>query len=176
LMLSANPALTPDQLKAALLASTNGRLRGSPGAGAGLVAADRAVKTATNAHFLQGVKRQPYTPSTGNGSINASRGTQIPYTDLNGDDQPDAVAGEIDALGAPWDAANWPNADWSPATWLQSPWADLIGIGSGWDAMPPPARTWPGLVWAPEAWSSKSWSDSGWVSKAWSSKAWSTWN
>jgi serine protease AprX len=176
LLLQANPALTPDQVKAALLASPTGRLRGASGAGAGLVVADRAIRSALDPRFLQAVKAQAYAPSSGSGSIDASRGTQHPFTDFNADGKPDLVTGEIDALGAPWDALRWPRDVWSPETWRASPWAPLIAIGSAWDPATPPERLWPGLIWSPEAWSSKAWSDSMWVSKAWSSKSWSMWN
>ena len=176
MMIDANPGLTPDQVKAALIASAGASLAGELGAGAGLVDAQRAVRFATDPKFLRGVRHQPYVASTGLGSIDASRGTQHAHTAFDSDSTPDLVTGEIDALGAPWDPFGWSGHAWSAATWASSPWNPLVAVGEGWDPAPPPGGTWSGLVWAAEAWLDKEWDDSGWVSKAWSSKAWSTWN
>ena len=55
-MIDANPALTPDQIKGALVASANGALTG-PGAGAGLVDADEALARTTTSKKGKGSGR-----------------------------------------------------------------------------------------------------------------------
>jgi serine protease AprX len=175
LMLDANPDLSPDQVKALLTETASPALRGQPGAGAGLVHASRAVEAAgANARAGTGepVLGSDLPPASGLGSIDSSRGNDKPYADLDGDGVPEQVSGEIDALGNPWDAAEWTARPWRPDTWPDSPWAPLTAIGAGWDAPPPPASTWRGLSWDDDWWTAKSWRDAGWDPSNWLAKSW----
>ncbi len=106
-MLEADPALTPDQLKGILVATAAGTPVGGD-AGAGLVDAAAAVARATPVR--RGPPVEPpranagVVRSSGLGSIEASRGTDPVYADLDGDGVADPVQGETDVLGRAWDA------------------------------------------------------------------------
>ena len=65
-MIGANPALTPDQVKGALLATTDRTLAGADGGGAGLVDAAAAVDLVTSGQPLP-VANRGAVPSTGTG-------------------------------------------------------------------------------------------------------------
>ena len=94
-MIDANPALTPDQVKGALVASANGALAG-PGAGAGLIDADQALSRTNPSKKGKGCgpghsarEPGPRSPRPGLGSIAASRGTEPVVADLDGDGVPE---------------------------------------------------------------------------------------
>ena len=147
----ASPGLTPDQVKAALLRSAYGRLAG-PAGGAGLVDAARAVDLVTESGVAAG-RRAAGPASTGLGSLDASRGTRARRRGRRRRRRArPAVAGEIDVLGAPWDAAGPPRAPldrarrgssrrgrrssrWSsPAAPRRPAWAGPPGPRTAWEA------------------------------------------
>jgi serine protease AprX len=175
-MFAAAPGLTPDQAKAALIATADPALAGRPGAGAGLVDAAAAVEAVAGGAFAG--LWQDWPRSTGLGSIDASRGGQRVYADVTGDGVPENVSGEIDVLGAPWDPAAFASTAWTADTWAASPWSALTAVGEGWQAASRPVATWTGAAWEIDTWTAKRWSDLGWVAKRWSDATWSTgqWN
>jgi serine protease AprX len=169
-MLDVNPALTNDQIKGVLVATADRRVTGA-GAGAGLV--DAAAATAAVMPPKRGrgpvlpVANAGLRPSTGAGSLEGSRGTQHVFADGDGVARP--VAGEVDALGRPWDAAAQAAAVWSGATWAGSPWAPLaIEAGSG----PADRPAAPVLAWDPSYLGARSWPEAGWDAKFWGAKFW----
>jgi serine protease AprX len=179
-MLDANPALTNDQVKGVLVATADRRLAGD-GAGAGLVDAAAATAAVTSRRGpgrgpVLPVANRALVPSTGAGSIEGSRGSEHVVTDLDADGVADPVDGEVDALGAPWDAAAYAAAQWTPATWASSPWAPLaVEAGSG--AVAGPAA--PVLAWDPEYWGADfapgaAWDAKFWGAKFWGAKFWGT--
>jgi len=166
-MLDVNPALTNDQVKG-VLTDTADPL--GTGAGAGLIDAaaaaaavepDEAVGPLPEAN--QGVR-----PSSGTGPIEGSRGSAHAVADLDGDGTPEAISGEVDALGAPWDADAYAAARWSLATWAASPWAALVTEG-GVTAGRSPA---PLLAWDPAYWGTPSGVPPGFDAKFWGAKFW----
>lgn len=175
LLFQANPKLTPDQAKAALVQTTAG-LRDAAGAGAGLVDVEGALAAALDPSFLQHVAAQRHAGSSGRGSIDSSRGSFKPYAGLDTGGRAKQVSGEIDVFGKVWDTRRWTSNAWTTATWRTSAWASLVAPFPNWQFEPWRGSNWSGLVWESDAWTSKAWSDSSWPSKAWSSKAWSTWN
>jgi hypothetical protein len=93
------------------------------------------------------------------------------FADGDGDGEGVAqpVAGEVDALGRPWDAAAQAAAVWSAATWAGSPWAPLaIEAGSG----PADRPAAPVLAWDPSYLGARSWPEAGWDAKFWGAKFW----
>jgi serine protease AprX len=167
-MLDVNPALTNDQLKGVLLSTADPRVAGV-GAGAGMVDADAATVA------VMPVKKGParvlptanrgLTPSTGAGSLEATRGSQHVFADLDGDGVADPVTGEVDALGRPWDADAYAAAAWGATTWPASPWAPLAVEGAG-------ASRAPLLAWDAAYWGAHSWPEAGWDAKFWGAKFW----
>ena len=170
-MLSANPALTPDQVKGILLATTDRTLAGRPGAGAGLVDAMSAVALATSGGPLP-VANAGLVPSTGTGPLDAARGTHLVQADTDGDGVPAVLAGDVDALGNPW-TADQVTTPWSAATWAASPWAAATAVvpGSG------PAPAWTGarvsqLTWEPAYFGAADPVAAGWDGRYWGGRYW----
>lgn len=170
-MLSANPALTPDQVKGILLATTDRTLAGRPGAGAGLVDAMSAVDLATSGGPLP-VANAGLVPSTGTGPLDGARGTHLVYADTDGDGVPAVLTGDVDALGNAF-TADQVTSPWSSATWAASPWAAATAVvpGSG------PAPAWTGarvsqLTWEPDYFGAADPAAGGWDGKYWGGKYW----
>ena len=175
-MLDANPALTPDQVKGVLMQTAHHELPGRAG-GAGLVDAAAAV----NAVVPPKKGPAPALPQanggiqlgTGLGTIEASRGSQHVFRDLDGDGLADPLAGEIDALGAPWSPRAYVATAWAPGAWSASAWAPLTAEVTG----SAPAPVWTGplvplLAWEAKYWGATSWSEAGWDAKYWGSAFW----
>jgi serine protease AprX len=167
LLLQKRPTLTPDQVKAVLLATANPLPTVTSYAkGAG----ELNVKAAVNA-ALPPVYLQLWPRSTGTGSLEKSRGTAH-VTD------PDALTdliGETDIMGQPWNAATWAakastGAAWSGGTWNNSTWTgSAFGAGtSSWSGV-----NWTGTNWTGRSWSSRSWTDAVWDGRSWTSRSWS---
>ena len=112
LLLQANPALSPDQVKAVLVATATPVAAGPVYAGSGqldVAAAVAAVQHATSktGTFLltppvQALAIQTYPVSTGQGSLDAARGG-AGLVDDNGT----PISGEVDAQGNAWHPAAW---------------------------------------------------------------------
>ena len=174
-MLDANPSLTPDQVKAALMKSTGGRLAGE-GGGAGLIDAGLAVASIapTNGpESLPSLDGPAPAESTGAGTLDGARGEFAVSGDLDSDGTPEALSGEVDALGAPWDPEEFANTDWTADTWAQSPWAPLVAEIAG--SAPAPARTGPAaplLAWDPTYWGAHSPQEAGWDARYWGARYW----
>jgi hypothetical protein len=93
------------------------------------------------------------TPSTGLGSLEASRGSMHVYADLDGDGRVEKVQGEIDVLGRPWNANSWSASSWDANYWN--------------------ANSWQANSWQANAWDSNSWDSNSWDSNSWDSNSWS---
>jgi serine protease AprX len=145
LMYEANPTLKPNAVKAIVMGTAYKTAGYRTGGGAGLVDAAGAVQTATS-----GSSSNPNTgvlPSTGAGSLEASRGHAHVEADFDGDGQPDVVRGEVDVHGTPWDSTSWSSTSWSSTSWSSTSWSST-------------------------SWSSTSWSSTSWSSTTWSSSSW----
>jgi len=178
LMLQANPAMGPDEVKAALVGTANPALRGREGAGAGLVDVRAAVAAAKAGAFRSQEANGGASSASGLGSIDASRGSFKPYTDLDGDGRGEQVSGEIDVLGNPWVARSWASRAWTTSTWAGSPWSPLTAVAGGWGAPSGPAARWAGMGADASTWSQRRWGDAGIDPGAWTQRRWgsSLWN
>jgi serine protease AprX len=153
-MLSKNGALTPDQVKYALMstarptAATSDRLA----VGSGLI--DGAA--ALNAPM--GSANQGVSGSDGRGSLDLSRGHAIVQTD----DKPGVVlSGDTTAQLKPWSqqVQQWLGSTWAGSTWAGSTWAGSTWAGSTWAG-----STWAGSTWAGSTWAGSTWAGSTWAS------------
>jgi serine protease AprX len=156
LMFQANPWLTPDLAKGVLLKTAYKNGNYGHGAGAGLVDAGSALQAARNPNGVTPANLG-LVPSTGTGSLEASRGSFHVNADIDGDGIPDPVIGEIDALGQPW-----PAMSWSAYAWYTSPWSELTAVTPGWSAVSWSALSWSGTTWSAVSWSAVSWSADMW--------------
>jgi serine protease AprX len=182
-MLEADPALSPDQVKAALLRSADSRLAG-PAGGAGLLDAATAVAMAAMASPPD-VAPQAGPASSGLGSLDGSRGGERIVADPDGDGVAGPVTGEVDALGLPWDPAAFAAAAWNRWTWPASPWAARVAEIRGsypapaWTGAAAPLAAWEATYWgarSPQAagWDAKYWGAKYWGAKYWGAKYWGT--
>jgi serine protease AprX len=177
LLFEADPSLTPEEAKAALMGSSSG-LRGQPGAGNGLVDAARAVEAVLTDKYGNTEVNAPYAPATGVGGIESSRGSYHVYSDPDRDGVPQLVTGEVDVFGNAWGAEAWSAGPWSAQDWLATPWHPLVGVFERLQVALWIGPSWSGMVVNADAWSARHWSDSSWVARHWSARHWSTsvWN
>jgi serine protease AprX len=158
LLLQDRPNLTPDQVKR-LLTSSALPLPGVDAStqGAGLLNVRNAVNTATPS------TTQSWTPSTGTGSLEGSRGSY--HVAMNGTE----LSGAQDIFGAAWDAATWAAASAAGTSWVDGTWNGNLWSGSDWSG-----NSWASSTWSSSSWSSSSWSGEAWYSSSWSSSSWSS--
>jgi serine protease AprX len=176
-MLSANPLLTPNRIKFALMSTA----RAYPGAdvmaqGAGLVDGYAAKNTAPPGLANQGL---PF--STGTGSLEASRGTV--HVDAVTASGSVALTGDLTAqltvynptafLGTAWTAGSWWNSPWSGSNWSGSNWSGSNWSGSNWSGSNWSGSNWSGSNWSGSNWSGSNWSGSNWSGSNWSGSNWS---
>jgi serine protease AprX len=168
LLLQKRPTLTPDQVKAVLMATANPLPKVTSYAkGAGELNIKAAVGAPVPSAYTQLWPR-----STGTGSLEQARGTAH-VTD------PDAgvdLTGETDIMGQPWNAAAWAaNATsgtaWTGGTWNGSVWTgSAFGTGTtSWSGV-----TWTGTDWTSRSWTSRSWTGAVWDGRSWTSRSWSS--
>jgi len=154
LMYEVNPALKPNQVKGMLTSTASKTAAYRVGGGAGLVDAEGAVLAAdgSTSNPNAGLDR-----STGDGSLESSRGSLHVSVDLDGDGSPDVVQGEIDVLGRPWDSNSWSSNSWSSNSWSM-----FISENDGWTSNSWSSNSWSGMCWSSNSWSSNSWSSVAW--------------
>src|SRR5204863_1220469 len=117
LMFQADPGMTPDVAKRTLVATTKQYIAGQPGAGAGLVDATSAATAAALGQYDDNPANGRWVRSDGSGSLEASRGSMHVYADMNGDNVPELVQGDVDVFGRPWGANSWDANTWDANTW-----------------------------------------------------------
>ena len=159
LLLQANPDLTPDQVKAALMNTATPVLASPIYAGAGqldIAAAVAAVKLGdvplTDAALSPPVT-QHYPVSTGQGSLDAARGGSG-LTDTDG--QP--ITGETDAQGQPWNPATWWAAASQATSWTGGTWLGTTWTGDHWSTSTDGYTRWSTAHWTAARWSDEDWS------------------
>jgi serine protease AprX len=168
LMFQANPRLTPDVAKAALVGSSSRKLTGPSGATHGLVDAESAVLTAAWNLYAFRPANVGLTPGTGLGSLDASRGRFHVRADPDGDGQWQRIEGEIDVLGNAWS----PDA-LSGNSWSTNTWAPYVSSDAGWTVSQWSGNSWSGTAWNGNSWSGNSWSGNSWSGNSWSGDSWS---
>jgi serine protease AprX len=173
-LLSARPTLTPDQVKAVLMASAT-QLPNSPASaqGAGMINVSKAILTAVPANATQTF---PY--SSGLGSLDAARGSS-PVTSPDGT----PISGEVDIMGNPWTPATWAPASTAATAWNGGDFNGATWTGTGWlvksatDTSPFAGSTWRGSTWTGSTWTGSTWTGSTWRTAGWTGSTWtgSTW-
>jgi serine protease AprX len=145
LVLQANPALTPDEVKNALV-STARPLAGASAvdAGAGQLDVRAAVAEATGRAVPVA---QAWPVASGLGSLDGARGGSH-LVDPAGD----VLAGEVDVLGAAWDPSAWSVASsrglsWDGGRWLRARWGAVSWDRARWGAVSWDRARWSGAVW-----------------------------
>jgi serine protease AprX len=178
LVLQRYPNLTPDQVKAALMAS--GRtLKTSSGQtlDQGMRTIDLNQVPSKVADAVSGKlpgSRQRFAPATGLGSLDAARGS----FHLVDTDSGSVLEGEIDVTGAAWDPLTWSAAALEGRTWSGDAWMGRTWSGRTWSGRTWSGRTWSGDAYNGRTWTGRSWSGGDWLGRTWSGRTWSgrTWS
>jgi serine protease AprX len=157
LLLQANPALTPDQVKG-LLTST-GDVLGPSWAPVPVRELNirRAVGRALDRSVPVPAYRQTHAPSTGLGSLDAARGSSHLVDATTGDE----LTGERDIFGVAWDAPAWAAASSAGTAWDAGRWRGTQWTGNGWSN-----GRWAAVAWGTPAWTGIAWLDRAWVRKS----------
>ena len=184
LVLQANPALTPDQVKAALV-STAKPLAGVSTTlqGAGQLTVADAVKaaqaagklTAAQAASVASAVRQTYPAATGLGSLELARGGSHLADPVDGT----LLSGEVDVQDQPFVAARWAAASAAGTAWTGGTWNGAAWTGTGWSgSTAAPAGGFSGMRWSSSSWSGVRWSGMRWSDVSWDGMRWSgsTWS
>jgi serine protease AprX len=167
LLLQKNPQMSPDQVKRFI---TNNGVRPTLDnlwtpkvAGAGeidlttLLAKGRGPSRAT----------QFFKPSSGTGSLDASRGSDR-LTDHGV-----VLSGEQDIFGEPFDSAAMAELESDGSSWSGGTWNGSVWTGSSWSGSSWSGSSWSGSSWSGNSWSGNSWSGSSWSGSSWSGNSWS---
>jgi serine protease AprX len=182
-LLSAEPSLTPDQVKDVLTSTATKIAARNPNfVGAGLLNLPGALNATP-----QSYDTQSYGVATGTGSLEAARGNS--HISIGGVD----LTGEQDIFGNPWNpatmvpaeqsgtawtggtynSATWSGATWSSATWSSATWSSATWSSATWSSATWSSATWSSATWSSATWSSATWSSATWSSATWSSASWS---
>jgi serine protease AprX len=179
LLLQARPDLTPDAVKAMLMATAGPVLDTPAATGSGL------INVAAAANALKPLAGQLFGRSTGLGTLEGARGSaHIGYNGAND------LTGERDIFGKPWVPSVWAPASshqtaWNGGVWNGSTWTGSCFCssspyfsGSTWSGSTWSGSTWSGSTWSGSTWSGSTWSGSTWSGSTWSGSTWSgsTWS
>ena len=167
LLFSAEPKLTPDQVKSLLTATARPLSTPNPAQGAGVTAVGRAVAL-VKAKQVPVVSASAGPSSTGLGSLEASRGGEHVVDPETGD----PLIGEVDALGSTWNPAPWVRAQASDSAWVKGAWNGRTWTGTKWDKRQLQAVQWTGASWSGKAWASHAWSTDDFQARSWRGDSW----
>ena len=174
LLLSAEPNLSPDQVKAVLKGSANPIPAGDAASvGAGVVNANDATTI---------------------GAPDESSLPPVPDRKGKGDDIVPWMQGrDFDWFGAPgigyrflarqwgarewaaraWDARAWDISQWDGYAMAAREWAARSWDARAWAARAWDARSWDAREWAARQWDAREWTARSWAARAWDARAWS---
>jgi serine protease AprX len=164
LVLADNPSLTPDELKARLLGTTNPGPVGNP-----FVDGHGAL----NAYAAATAGPMNLSQST-SGLLPTLPGVTVPLSPTGNpaDTWNPSLWSGISLPPAPSDCATWNGDTWSGSDWngwvpSGCAWDERAWNGSAWDE-----RAWNGSAWDERAWNGSAWDGAAWAGSAWSSSAW----
>jgi serine protease AprX len=163
LVLADSPGLTPNQLKARLLGTTNRGPVGNPFVdGHGALNA-YAAATAGPMNFRQSAA----------GLIPALAGIGISLVPTGSADTWNAnlwsgvTWNQASSGGTAWNGWAWNGGDWNGWAWTGRAWNDGGWAGAQWNA-----AAWSGRAWNDGGWAGSAWAGAAWSGGAWSSSAW----
>jgi serine protease AprX len=163
LLIDARPELTPDQVKAMLIASGHAT-KISPSStkysGSGLIRVDVAAASKAPS------KVQTWTRSDGSASLDLARS----------DDAVDAdgaiVTDDLTVLGTPWDGTRWTGTRWTDGTWDGTRWTDGTWMGTRWTDSSWTGTRWTGTRWTDSTWTGTRWTGTRWTGTRWTDSSW----
>jgi serine protease AprX len=162
LVLADNPGLTPNQVKARLLATTSPGPLGNPFVdGHGALDA-YAAATAGAVSFSQSTAGLlptllslllPLTPSSRLSTWNPSLWSGLSLSPPAGSDPRSGLA---------WDGGDWDGGAWTGRAWNNGWWSGALWNAGDWTG-----RAWNNGAWAGSAWNGAAWSGGTWSGSAW---------
>ena len=163
LVLADNPGLTPNQIKARLLGTTDPGPVGNPFAdGHGALDA-YAAATAGAMNFRQSAAWLLPTWPGSTVSLVPSR----PVDTWNAKLWSGTSWGQPPATGWAWNGGGWNGTDWNGWAWNNGAWNSASWSGATWNG-----ADWSGWAWNNAAWNGSVWDGTAWVGWAWNSSAW----
>ncbi len=150
LLRSADPSLTPDAVKAALVGSATAIPGGVDFVGVGLVDAARAIGTPPTA------ATQTWVRSTADGSALT----------------PVAAAYQFQPSGNAWMGNAWMGNAWMGNAWMGNAWMGNAWMGNAWMGNAWMGNAWMGNAWMGNAWMGNAWMGNAWMGNAWMGNAW----
>jgi subtilisin family serine protease len=178
LLLSQRPNLTPDQVKEILTSTARSLpLADGEAQGNGLL----NLKGALAAPTPDCTECQNFQTSTGNGSLEAARGSvhlsQIVTAGDVDHGKPGArielvLTGEQDIFGAPWDGNSWTGNSWTGNSWTGGMWNGNSWTGNSWTGNSWTGDTWDGNSWTGNSWTGNSWTGNSWTGNSWTGNSW----
>jgi len=161
LVLADNPGLTPNQMKARLLGTTNPGPVGNPFVdGHGALNA-YAAATAGPMNFSQSASLLPTLPGT-TVQLSPTGPADTWNTSLWS-----GTSWNPGPSGSTWGGWAWNGADWNGFTWTGRAWNDGDWTGAAWNGVDWTGRAWNDAGWAGSAWNGSAWNGSAWNSSAW---------
>ena len=164
LILSANPRLTPDELKARLLGTTSPGPVGNPFVdGHGALNAYAAANSAPM-NLSQSVAGAVLTLLGATVSLSpvASLANTWNPNIWSGVSWPQGSGGNTSWNGSAWNGSAWNGFTWSSHAWNDGGWAGADWNGSAWAGAAWDGTTWQGSMWAGAAWNGNAWNASEW--------------
>ena len=163
LVLADHPGLTPNQLKARLLGTTNPGPVGNPfvdGHGA-LNAYAAAISGPMN--LSQSAVGLPLTLARTAVSLAPTGPADTWNVNLWSGLSPT----QTPSGGQAWDGWAWSGGDWNGFVWTGRAWNDGWWAGAEWNG-----EAWTGRAWNDGAWAGSAWAGAAWAGAAWASSAW----
>jgi serine protease AprX len=167
LLLQARPALTPDDVKAALKQGT--ALTTGVAAKRGL--RELSLATALTANVPAATAAAPAS-STGMGSLDGSRGTNRVVA--NG-----VALGGNNTIFGPFNNSAYVSAAKAGRAWTGGVWMGYRMAGDGWTGTSFASKTWGSATWPGKPWGGDaSWQDPAWAGRFWAGRFWAggTWD
>ena len=75
--------------------------------------------------------------------------------------------------GMTWSGGTWSGKTWSGMTWSGMTWSGGTWSGKTWSGMTWSGATWSGMTWSGGTWSGATWSGATWSGATWSGMTWS---
>jgi serine protease AprX len=159
LVIADNPGLTPNQVKARLLGTTNPGPVGNPFLDGHGILNVQAAATSGDLEYNQSLSSVTATPMGTTVSLSPNGSADTWNTAL--------------WSGAAWNGAAWNGAAWNGAAWNGAAWNGAAWNGAAWNS-----STWAGAAWNGAAWNGAAWNGAAWNGAAWNGAAWNgaAWN
>jgi serine protease AprX len=165
LVLANHAADSPDQVKAALLATANPGPVGNPFVdGHGALNAYGASTESSSVTYNQSTAGLPATP---NGTTVSLSPTGSTVNTWNGQ----AWNGQA-WNGQAWNGQAWNGYSWSGQAWNGQAWNGQAWNGQAWNGAEWNGQAWNGQAWNGQAWNGSSWTGQAWNGQAWNGQAW----